>query len=107
MKPLLLNRKLTMFFALSGFFLIILGSWFKINSLEINFLNGHILLIPGIVLHSIAFIVVLYDLIVNPVKNKSMWLTGIFVFSSVTVIFYLMNRDSHMKPEFNPHFNKH
>lgn len=96
-----------MIFALTAFLLIIAGSLFKLNHTDFYFLNGNNLLIPGIVFHSIALLVVLYDLIVNPVRNKFMWLIGIFTISSITVIFYLFNRDHHLKRDFNPEFNEY
>lgn len=107
MRPLLINRKTALALALTAFVLVILGSLLKMNQTEIaSFLHSNVVLGIGLALHFTAFFVVLYDLIVNPVRNKIMWLIGIFIFSSVTVIFYLITRDNHLERSFNPDFQE-
>ena len=101
-KPLLFPRKKLLIAAIGIFILLPLGGLMKINHWELEFLNGSIVLSIGIILHIILFFIVLYDIIINPLRNKFLWLIGMLFFSSITMIFYLINRDKHIKRPFHP-----
>lgn len=97
MKPLLLNKKVALTFAIIGLVLLVIGAFLKITHWSFNGIAAGTLLLPiGVILHGIAWFVVLYDLIVNPIRNKVLWFLGMIFMHNITVILYLINREKHL-----------
>jgi hypothetical protein len=50
-----------------------------------------------VVLQFITWMVVIVDIIRNPIHNKTMWYMGMIVMGPLTAILYLINREKHLR----------
>lgn len=87
--PLILPKKLLV--ALSGTGIaMILGAFYAVS-------QGHQTdmqwLIIGLILNFVAFLAVTIDLIRNPVRNKTVWVVMMVIFSLLTAFIYLIMRE--------------
>jgi flagellar biosynthesis protein FliQ len=91
MKPLLISKNTTLIIAIMGALISIFGAWIRIYQFSNNFIpNSTIFLSIGLVMSLIAWFVVFYDIMLNPLRNKFLWIIGMFFASLITVIFYLL-----------------
>ncbi|SEF96985.1 hypothetical protein SAMN05421847_1158 [Halpernia humi] len=95
--PLLIPKKIALLISITGFFAIFFGILLKISHWYFGLVTGDILIPFGVILTYSIWFVVLNDLLNNYVKNKNLWLIGMFLFSGAIANFYLYFRESILK----------
>ena len=92
-----IDKKILLTLAIIGFAIVIISAYPKITNK--NFAENYSQLTLGgaLLFQIIPWFVVLIDLIRNQIRNKLMWLVGMFAFSSLTVVLYLINREKHLR----------
>ena len=88
-----INKNILLSLAIIGFIITILAAYSKISGNDFVNNNLHTLLFLAMISQFIPWIIVLIDLIKSKINNKLFWIIGMFAFSSITVIFYLLNRN--------------
>jgi hypothetical protein len=89
-----INNRILLSTTLIGFFIVLLGSYLKITHDLATEPYLELILGLGVLIHFVSLIIVIYDLVRNPIRNKFMWFFGFLVLGSIAIILYLINRNA-------------
>ena len=92
---LFIDKKIILPFAiisLIGLFVSLLSKTYQIESPYLD-----LVIYIALVLQLITWMVVIVDIIRNPIHNKTMWYTGMLVMGPLTSSLYLINREKHLR----------
>lgn len=92
-EKLLIDRKVLLVLISIGILLIVLGS------LLTSYSRSGVLTEIGVIFGFITWLITLLDIIRNPVKNKTIWILLMVIFSALTVLFYLSTREKRLSKQ--------
>ncbi|MBS1549942.1 MAG: hypothetical protein JSS94_08790 [Bacteroidetes bacterium] len=95
-QPLYLNKKTALVMATLGLLSFAFSFYLKFNTSQSDLSSIDFILGIGALLQFVVWLIVMVDIIRNPIHNKWMWYISLFTFAPLACILYLINRDKHM-----------
>ncbi len=93
------NKNFLLSLSVTAFVLMIFSTYLKITDGNYAQNNADLIIAIAMFFHIILWFVIIIDMIRNQIKNKTMWIVGMFMFSSITLITYLITRENHLQTD--------